>query len=84
MKSFVLAAAVGLCLPTQAIAEQCSPELLQEKTGAIFIYLQDHPEKASKMSIYKAEVEAEYEGKPSNNQLCEALDKIMARLEADK
>ncbi len=84
MKYFVLAAAVSFWLSTQASAEECSPKLLQEKTGALLIYLQDHPKKASKMPIYKAEVEAEYGGKPNEAQLCDALDKIIARLKADE
>jgi len=84
MKFFILAAAVSFGLSTQVSAEECPPELLQERSAALLIYLQDHPEKTAKMAIYKAEVEAEYGGKPSDAQLCDALDKIMARLKADE
>lgn len=84
MRLFVFVAVASVGLSTQANARDCTNELVQEKTGALFTYVQDHPEKAVKMERYKAEIEAEYGGKPNEAELCEALDKIRTRLEADE
>ncbi|MFD1157670.1 hypothetical protein [Roseovarius aestuarii] len=84
MRFIVFAAVASIGFSTQSSAQGCTNEQIQQKTDALFIYVQDHPEKAGKMARHKAEVEAEYGGKPSEAELCEALDKIQARLEADK
>jgi hypothetical protein len=84
MRFFVFFACASLGFSTLASAEDCTRELLQEKTSTLFIYSQDHPEKAEKMPTYKAEIEAEYGGKPSEAQLCEVLDKVLAKMKADK
>ena len=82
MRMFALAAAAALALSAPALAQECTEELAQQKSEALFAYMEANPDKAENVERYVKEVEEEYGGEPSEAQTCDALDKLLAKIEA--
>ena len=85
MRSLALAAALTALLAAPALAEEeCTQELSDKRTEALFDLLAKNPDKAPFFDQYVEEVEAEYGGKPTEEQSCEALLKLIKRVKGEE
>lgn len=75
-----LAAALVLSA-VPALAEECTPAMIEAKQTELMALIEADPAKAEKLEQYVAEVEAEYGGEPTEAQSCEALDKLIDKVE---
>lgn len=64
-------------------AEECTEEKAEALSNELFKTIEDNPGLAEKLEHHIAEVEKEYGGEPSEEQTCEALRKLMARMKTD-
>ena len=76
-----IATAAILGTAGSAGAEDCNATEVAKRRDVIITFLEENPEKEPKFSELVADVEAEYGGKPSREQFCEAMDKVIAGLE---
>ncbi len=82
MRSILIVGATLVAMTLPALAEDCTEDLANTKAEELSNIIQADPSKGEKMDVYIAEVEAEYGGEPSAAQTCEAIDKLIAKLQA--
>ena len=82
MRKFIIAGAALALSAAPAFAQECTEELAEEKAQALFAMIEADPSKAENLEKYIGEVEEEYGGEPTPEQTCEALDKLIEKVEA--
>ncbi|MEM7746122.1 MAG: hypothetical protein AAF409_20700 [Pseudomonadota bacterium] len=83
MKRLFIAAAAALLLAGPALAQECTEEIANAKSEELFKLLDADPSKGENMDRWVEEVEAEYGGRePTPAETCEALEKLIAKVEA--
>ena len=73
----------AFALPAHA-AEECTEADAEKLSEEVIAFIQKNPDSAQKIEGIMAEIEKEYGGEPSQEQVCEALDKLLKRLPETK
>ena len=63
-------------------ADECTEEAAQERQEKLMAFMGENPDKAPQVMEIIEGVETEYGGEPNEDQVCEALDKVLERAEA--
>lgn len=84
MKRLIIAAAAAAALLAgPALAEECTEEVAAQKSEQLFQLLDADPAKGENLERWVEEVEAEYGGRePTPEETCDALDKLIAKVQA--
>jgi hypothetical protein len=71
----------GMSLEPAAAAEECTEARLEALTGEMLDVMMEHPKAGDHLEEETAKIEAEYGGPPSDEETCEAFEKLIKSLE---
>ncbi len=86
MKNLMAASAaftIMMAMTPPAVAQEvCTEEGAGERQEKLMAFMGENPDKAPQVLEIIKGVETEYGGEPNEDQVCEAIDKVLERAEA--